>query len=123
MKLSLGVPFLDVPYSLISFSSGRSFKASRDLAPFEDAMSETAAKEGFQLKSKHIVAFGDKVASCLEFERSGRQPRSLVQCAAEGTNIYSFFEGDARYISELFVILKGMSQESSKQSVDWKKRI
>ncbi|MDR3562658.1 MAG: hypothetical protein P4N59_14650 [Negativicutes bacterium] len=126
MKLSLGEPYFGAPYSHVSFfghkPGGGEFKGSRDSVLFEESMSESAAKEGFRPKSKHIVAVGDKVASCLEFERNGKQPRSLVYCAVENAHIFPHFEGDAQYIPEFFSILNGMSQESVNENGEGRKK-
>lgn len=112
-KPSFGAPLFDVPFSHISFFSRKPgaeiFMGTGDSARFEQAISETATQNGYQLKSKHIVPIGNKNATCLEFERVGKQPKSLVRCAAEDANVYPFFEGDVRYIPELFAMLKGMS--------------
>ena len=116
-KLSLGVPLFDAPFSHVSFFSlkpdAKAFVGTSDTARFLQALSEISTKDGYELKAKHTVPIGTKTASCFEFARTGKQPRSLVRCAMENGNIFPFFEGDAKYIPELFSTLKGMSQESA----------
>jgi hypothetical protein len=124
-KLSFGAPLFDVPFSHVSFYSlppgTAAFMGTRDSARYEKAVTQTATESGYQLKSKHTVTIGNKAAACLEFARSGKQPRSLVRCAAEDANIYPFFEGDSRYIPDLFDALKRMSQEPSTENREGKK--
>lgn len=110
-KLSLGLPFFDAPFSHVSFFSSKPFVGTSDAERFFQAVSETASEDGYRFKAKHIVSIGTKTAFCYEFARSEKQPRSLMRCATENDNIFPFFEGDARYIPELFSILSGMSQE------------
>jgi hypothetical protein len=106
-KLSLGAPFFDVPFSHVSFFSRKpgadALIGSSGLARFRQALSGIATEEGYQLKSKHLVPIGDKVASRVEFARTEKQPRSLMRCAVQGANICPFFEGDARYIPRVFL--------------------
>jgi hypothetical protein len=106
----------DAPFSHVSFfslkSGDKAFVGTSDTAQCLQAVSETATENGYQFKAKHIVSVGTKTASCFEFGRSGKQPRSLVRCATENGNIFPFFEGDAKYVPELFTTPRGMSQES-----------
>jgi hypothetical protein len=115
-KLSFGTPYSthrSVMSAFFSLKSGdKAFVGTSDTAQCLQAVSETATENGYQFKAKHIVSVGTKTASCFEFGRSGKQPRSLVRCATENGNIFPFFEGDAKYVPELFTTLRGMSQES-----------
>jgi len=124
-KLSFGAPLFDVPFSHVSFYSlppgTAAFMGTGDPARYDKAVTQTAKERGYQLKSKHFVTIGNKAAACLEFARNGKQPRSLVRCAAEDANIYPFFEGDSRYIPDLFDALKRMSQEPSVENREGKK--
>jgi hypothetical protein len=104
-KLSFGAPFFDAPFSHVSFFSTKPFAGTSDTERFFQAVSETATEGGYQFKAKRMVSIGTKTASCFEFTRSGKQPRSLMRCATENDNIFPFFEGDARYIPELFSTL------------------
>jgi hypothetical protein len=116
-KLSFGAPFFDAPFSHVSFFSAKKpFAGTSDTERFFQAVSETATEDGYQFKAQRIVSIGTKTASCFEFARSGKQPRSLMRCATENDNIFSFFEGDARYIPELFSTLSGMSQETATEN-------
>jgi len=119
-KLSFGAPLFDVPFSHVSFYSlppgSKSFMGTGDAARYEKVVTQTAKESGYQFKAKYTLTIGNKPAACLEYARSKKQPKSLVRCAAEDANIYPFFEGDPRYIPDLFDVLKRMSQEVSTEN-------
>jgi len=120
-KLSFGAPLFDVPFSHVSFFYGaKPFVGTSDAERFFQGISGVATEGGYQFKGKRIVSIGTKTASCFEFSRSGKQPRSLMSCATENDNIFPFFEGDARYIPEFLSTLSGMSQESATENGDVK---
>jgi hypothetical protein len=113
-KLTLGAPRFEVPFAHVSFYTRQThpFKASVDYAPFEESMTRNAADSGHHFKERRVIPVGNGSAYCVEFSREKKQPRSLVRCAVEDSNMYIFFEGDSRYLPDLTNTLREMSLEA-----------
>jgi hypothetical protein len=124
--LSLGAPVFRSQYGRLSFYSWQGpahpFSRDKDYPGFEESVSQAAAESGHQLKSRRTISLGDKSVYCLEFARETRQPRSLVRCAVEKSIIYPFYEGDPRYLPDMFTIFQGMSPERFTDGVVTKKQ-
>ncbi len=113
-RLNLGIPLFRAPYGHISlFSHPPQEPPAFDYRRFERAVIEDALRSGYQLKAKRTVSVGKNSAYCLEFTRSSGEPRSLVRCVVENSVLVLFYEGDPRYIPDVFTTLQGMSLESA----------
>ena len=117
-KHTLGTPLFNVPYGHISLYSPspaqKPFVYDRDYSRFEKGVIQEASRSGYQLKTRHTVLVGKDSAYCLEFIRPSGEPRSLLRCAVENSVVILFYEGDPRYIPDVFATLQGMSLESAK---------
>jgi hypothetical protein len=116
-KTSLGIPLFNVPYghiSLFSRPAQQPFAYDRDYSRFETGIIQEAGQSGYQLESKRTISVGKNPGYCLEFTRSSGEPRSLVRCVIENSVVVLFYEGDPRYISDVFAVLQGMSLERTK---------
>jgi hypothetical protein len=116
-KHTLGIPLFNVPYGHISLYSRpdqQPFAYDRDYSRFEKGVTQEASQSGYQLKSKRMISVGKNSGHCLEFTRLSGEPRSLVRCVVENSVVVLFYEGDPRYISDVFAALQGMSLESAK---------
>ncbi len=116
-KLTLGAPRFEVPFAHVSFytSGNRPFKAATDYSRFEDSQIRNALESGYHFKQRTMLPIGNRSAwsaYCVELDREKKQPRSVVRCAVEESNMYILFEGDARYIPDLITILKEMYIET-----------
>lgn len=113
-KQSFGIPFFNVPYGHVSLyrSPQKLFSLDRDYSRFKAALAQDASKEGYKLTSERTVPVGDKPAHCLEFKRSSPAPGALVRCVVESSAIAIFYEGDPRYVPDVFAILQGVSTNS-----------
>ena len=113
-KLTLGIPHFEVPFAQVAFySSGTHlFKSATDCAPFEESISRNATESGYHFRQRSVLPIGSRSAYCVELDREKKQPRSVVRCAVEESNMYIFFEGDARYIPDLITMLKEMYIET-----------
>jgi hypothetical protein len=113
-KLTLGAPHFEVPFAQVSFcSSGTQlFKAATDCARFEDSQIRTALESGYHFKQRNVLPIGNRSAYCVELDREKKQPRSIVRCAVEGSNMNIFSEGDARHIPDLITMFKEMYIET-----------
>ena len=82
-------------------------------------MAESAKKSGHQFKRRDVFPAGKSLAYCAEFDRgSRRQPRTLIDCAVEGSNMYVLFEGDPRYFTDLAGVLQMMPAEATPPAVN-----
>ena len=110
--LSPGAPAFHLAYGMLSFHSlpgpPHPFSRDKDYPKFEESMTQEATQSGYQPESKRVISIGDKTADCWLFARPRIQPKSLARCAVEDSNIYAFYEGDPRYLTDLFSILQGM---------------
>jgi len=116
-KHSLGIPLFNVPYGHISLYSRpdqQPFAYDRDYSRFEKGVTQEASQSGYQLNSKRTISAGKNSGYCLEFRRLSGEPQSLVRCAVDNSVVMLFYEGDPRYISDVFTALQGMSLESTK---------
>jgi len=113
-KQTFGTPFFSTSYghiSLYNHPNQQPFAYDRDYSRFERGVTEVAAQSGYRFESEHTVPVGRNSAYCLEFTRSVGEP-SLLRCAVENSVVVLFYEGDPRYIPNVFTTLQGMSQES-----------
>ncbi len=116
-KHTLGIPLFNVPYGHISLYSRpdqQPFSYDRDYSRFENGVTQEAGQSGYQLEPKRRISVGKNSGYCLEFTRLSGEPRSLVRCVVENSVVVLFYEGDPRYISDVFATLQGMSLESTK---------
>jgi hypothetical protein len=127
-KQSLGIPFFDASYGHISLYSlspaQQPFAYDRDYSLFEKGVIQEGSQSGYNLESKRTISVGKNSGYCLEFARSGVEPRSLVRCAVENSVIVLFYEGDSKYVPDVFTTLQGMSVEHtvSGSSYDYDRR-
>jgi hypothetical protein len=122
-KYTFGIPFFDAPYGHISVYGLSSltparqlFEYDRDYPRFESGVTQEAARSGYRLEWKRATPVGRSSGYCLEFTRSAGLKhavpgRSLLRCAIEGSTAVLFYEGDPRYIPDVFTMLQGMSLE------------
>jgi hypothetical protein len=117
-KLTLGAPHFEVPFAHVSFytSGNRPFKAATDYSRFEDSQIRNALESGYHFKQRAVLPIGNRSAYCVELDREKKQPRSVVRCAVEESNMYILFEGDPRYIPELARTLQEMFIETPSRS-------
>jgi len=110
-RLSLGVPLLPVPYGHVSIfeHQGESFLFSPHYRGFSDSVSQDAATGGYAIQERAVSTAGS-TAYCLELDRRAGQPTSMARCAIEGTGIAVFYEGDKKYLSDFFSVLRNMSK-------------
>jgi hypothetical protein len=116
-KLTLGIPFFNVPYGHMSFyhlrPTPQPFVFERDYTRFRKAAMQEADHSGHHLNSEHTVSTEKVSGYCLDFTQPAGQSRSLVRCAIEHSSFFLFYEGDPRYVPDVFAILRGMSFEST----------
>jgi hypothetical protein len=79
-------------------------------------MSRNAGNSGHQLKSSETVELGGRSAYCLEFERDKKQPRLIMGCAIEGSDIFVTYAGDSRYLPDVFNMLHNMFPATAARS-------
>jgi RHS repeat-associated protein len=111
-KHNLGIPLFNVPYGHISLymqPDQQPFAYDRDYSRFEKGVTQEASQSGFRLELKRTISVGKNSGYCLEFTRLSSEPRSLVRCVVENSVVVLFYEGDPRYISDVFAALQGMS--------------
>jgi hypothetical protein len=107
--LSAGAPLFNRPYaSTLVSHSVRPFSKDKDYSRFADAMAQSAGRSGHTLVTSQTVSLGGRSAFCLEFARADKQPRSLLRCAIDGSDIFVSYEGDPRFLSDVFDILHSM---------------
>jgi len=115
-KHTLGTPLFNVPYGHISLYSLRPaqppFTYDRDR--FEKGVIQEATGSGYKFESKRTISVGKNSGYCLEFTRSVGEPPSLLRCAVENSAVVLFYEGDSRFVPDVFATLQGMSPESAK---------
>lgn len=115
--LSPGAPAFYLPYGRLSFyslePSQRPLARDRDYSAFDENLTQAASESGHRFKSRKTLAFGDKSAYCLAFTREKKQPLLLERCLVENSKISVFYEGDPRYLPDLFNILRGMSPKKT----------
>lgn len=124
-KMTLGIPIFDAPYGHISIygltgssSVRQPFDYDRDYSRFEGAVTQEAHQSGYLFESKRTTPVGKNSGYCLEFTRSVdlKHPvlgQSRLMCAVESSTAVLYYEGDPRYISDVFTVLQGMSLEVS----------
>ena len=117
-RLAPGAPKFQIPYGALSFrnwtGSAHPFSREADYQSSEAAWSQAASESGHHLESSWQIPIQGKTGYCWEFTRKSRsQPRSLVRCAIEGSNIYLFYEGDPQYSRDVTAIMEGMSSENA----------
>jgi hypothetical protein len=113
-KHTLGTPLFNVPYGHISLYSRpdqQPFIYDTDYSRFEKGVAQAAGQSGYQFESKRTISAGKNSGYCLQFTRASGEPRSLVRCAVDNSVVVVFYEGDPRYISDLYGMLQGMSIE------------
>lgn len=114
-KHTFGAPFFATSYghiSLFSLSPDQlPFAHDRDYFRFEKRVTQEAGQYGYQLESQRTISVGKDSAYCLAFMRPANEPRSLVRCVVENSVMVLFYEGDPRYIPDVFSALHGMSLE------------
>src|SRR5260221_2486760 len=114
-KQNLGIPLFRASYGHVSlFRHTQPFVFDRDYSRFEEGVVRDSNQHGYQLRTKRTIPVDKGSAYCLEFTRSSSEPGSLVRCAVEGSPLVAFYEGDPRYVPAVFVVLQGMSLESTK---------
>ncbi len=113
-KQSLGIPFFNVPYGHISLfrPPQQVFSFDRNYGRFKSELIQDASEKGYRLRSERTVSVGDKPAYCLEFKRPSPDARSLVRCVVEGSPLAIFYEGDSKYVPDVFATLQGISREN-----------
>jgi hypothetical protein len=123
-KYAFGVPFFDAPHGHISVfglssvnEAPKPFAYNTDYSRFEKGVTQEAAQSGYRLEWTREIRVGAGSGYCLQFTRSGDgthevRGRSLLRCAIEGSAAVLFYEGDPRYIPDVFTILQGMSPQS-----------
>ena len=116
-KQTFGIPFFDASYGHISLYSRspaqQPFAYDRDYSRFEERVTQEASQSGYKLTSKRTISVSKNTGYCLEFMRVSGEPRSLLRCTVESSAVVLFYEGDPRYISDVFTALQGMSLESN----------
>jgi len=111
-KTTFGTPLFKVPYAHVTLFSGnpeQPFDLKEIRENFSKVVAEEASRRGFRLISSIVVPVSSRNAYCWQFSKSSK---SLVRCAIDGTAVAVFYEGDSRYVPDLFDILRGMSPES-----------
>jgi hypothetical protein len=114
-KLSFGIPFLSVPYGHVSLfrrPAQEAFSFDKDYARFKSELTQDASERMHRLKSERTVSAGNRHAYCLEFTRPAPNAGSLVRCAVEDSTLALFYEGDPRYVSDVFAILQVIHPEN-----------
>ncbi len=130
-RLTLGIPLFNGPYGHISFyhlrPTPQPFVFDRDYPQFRKAAIQEASHSGYRLNSEHTVSVERVSGYCLDFMRPVGRSRSLIRCAVENSPFFVFYEGDPRYVPDVFTTLQGMSLESprggSSYQYDEKKRL
>jgi hypothetical protein len=109
-KQSFGIPFFNAPYGHISlFRRPEQFSFDRDYSRFTNELAQDASERGYMLTSERTVSTGKKPAYCLEFRRLSRASGSLVRCAVESSTLVIFYEGDSRYVQNVFATLRNIN--------------
>ncbi len=109
LTLSAGAPFFNRPYgSIFVTKTVRPFYREKNYPGFVEAMKQVASHSGHQFVASRTVTLGDRSAFCLEFVRQPKQPLVLVDCAIDGSDIFVSYEGDSRYVSDVFDTLYRM---------------
>jgi hypothetical protein len=119
-KQTFGVPFFNASYGHISFflrPPKQPFSFERDYIQFKNGLAQDANEKGYKLTSERTVSVGKEPAYCLEFRRSSPEPGSLLRCAVESSAIVIFYEGDPRYVRDVFATLQRMSADSGRGTV------
>jgi len=124
-KLTLGIPIFDAVYGHISiYGTGslsptrQPFNYERDYSRLETGVTQEAHQSGYRFESKRNVSVGKDAGYCLEYTRSVSikhevRGRSLLRCVIEDSVVAVYYEGDPRYVPEVFAMLQGMSFEVS----------
>jgi hypothetical protein len=106
-KQSFGIPFFNAPYGHISlFRRPEQFSFDKDYSRFTNELGQDAIEKGYKLTSERTISAGKEPAYCLEFRRSSPAPGSLVRCAVESSTLAVFYEGDSRYVPDVFATLR-----------------
>jgi hypothetical protein len=125
-KLTLGIPIFDAAYGHISIYGTSSlsptrqpFNYERDYSRVETVVTQEAHQSGYRFESKRTTAVGKTGGYCLEYTRSVSikhevRGRSLLRCVIEDSVVAVYYEGDPRYVSDVFAMLQGMSFEVNK---------
>jgi hypothetical protein len=123
-KYAFGIPFFKAPYGHIKIyglssvhPARQPFAYDRDYSRFERGVTQEAIQSGYRLERKSATQVGANSGYCLEFTRSTglTHPvlgRSQLRCAIENSTAVLFYEGDPRYIPDVFTTLQGMSPQS-----------
>jgi len=112
-KLNSGIPLFRASYGHVSlFRHTQPFAFDRDYPGFEERVVQDSYQDGYQLKTKRTIPVAKGSAYCLEFTRSSGEQHSLLRCAVEGNPLVVFYEGDPRYVPDVFTVLQGMSPET-----------
>jgi hypothetical protein len=115
--LSVGAPAFHLPSGTLTFRTWQGhphpFSKEKDYLGFEEGLAQAAAESGHQFKSRQTISVGNRSVYCWEFARETEQPLLLLRCAFENSNIYAFYEGDPRYLPDIFGIIQGMHPEKS----------
>jgi hypothetical protein len=124
-KLTLGIPIFDAPYGHISiYGTGslsptrQPFNYERDYSRLEAVVTQEAHQSGYRFESKRTTSVGKTAGYCLEYTRSVSNKhevrgRSLLRCVIEDSVVAVYYEGDPRYVPDVFAMLQGMSFEVS----------
>lgn len=117
-KQTFGIPFFDTSYGHLSLyrlsPAQQPFAYDKDYSRFENGVTQEAIQSGYQLKTKRVASVGKSSGYCLEFIRPLGEARSTVRCAVENSVVVLFYEGDSKYVSDVFATLQGMSLETTK---------
>ncbi len=112
---TLGIPLFNVPYGHISLyhlrPTPQPFVFDRDYGRFRKATIQEANHSGYHLNSEHTVSVERVSGYCLEFMRPVGRSRSLIRCAVENSPFFVFYEGDPRYVPDVFITVQGMPLE------------
>ncbi len=124
LTLGSGIPFFDASYGHISFYglSGVSparqpFDYDRDYSQFDRVVTQEANKSGYRFEAKRSTPVGKTSGYCLEYTRSVNlkhevRGQSLLRCAVQSSPAVLFYEGDPRYIPDVFTMLQGVSLDA-----------
>jgi hypothetical protein len=97
-KLTMGIPFFNVPYGHISLyvlANQQPFRYGRDYSRFEKSFSKVAIESGYQRDGEETVPAGKASAYYLRFTRSSDGQLSL-RCFIENSVVVLFYEGSSK---------------------------
>lgn len=117
-NMSFGTPYFNVPYGHISLFRAPSEQVfsleTGTYGRFKDSLIQQATQGSYQLTSERTLSIAGRPVYCLEFARPAPQPKSLIRCAIDRSDLAIFYEGDSKYAPDAYATIQGMQNEGDR---------